>query len=53
MDREKAVKRCRECKYCHPFTDWDNSYFLACQVCANKWIVEVNECPLGGIENDK
>jgi hypothetical protein len=46
MDREKAVERCSGCKYCHPFKDWDNCQYLACQVCANKWIVEVEQCPM-------
>ena len=45
MDREKAVERGTGCKYCHPFEDWDNARYLACQVCANKWIVEVEQCP--------
>ena len=46
IDRENAVKRCKDCKYCHPFNDWDNAHYLACQVCANKWIVEVEQCPI-------
>lgn len=51
MDREKAVERCKNCKYCHPFNDWDNAHYLACQVCANRWIVEVEQCPITEIKD--
>jgi len=48
IDREKAVERCKDCEYCHPYKDWQNCQYLACQVCANKWIVEVDQCPMLG-----
>ena len=50
IGREKAVKRCRECKYCHA-VEIDGYHFLGCQICANKWIVEVEQCPLTEIKD--
>jgi len=53
MDREEAVERCRNCIYCQPTTD-GFAQFLGCQVCAHKWIVEVDRCPITqGRSNDK
>lgn len=46
MDREKAVARCKYCIYCHMTEDGDGLKFLGCRVCANKWIVEIDECPI-------
>ena len=38
------------CKYCNLDMDWDGRCFLACSLCDDKWIVEVEQCPKEEIE---
>ena len=46
IDREEAVARCQNCIYCQPATD-GLAQFLGCQaIWVNKWIVEVDRCPI-------
>jgi len=54
IDQEEAVGRCRNCIYCNQVNEPTGMMYLGCQVCANKWIVEVDKCPITqGRSNDK
>ena len=46
IDREEAVKRCVNCIYCDVTQDTEGLSFLGCQFSDNKWIVDINRCPI-------
>jgi hypothetical protein len=46
MDREKAVERCTGCKYCNSHAYYDGCMYMGCKKLDNKWIVEVEQCPM-------